>query len=72
MSEFKLVHNLETGEISEVDLTKEEIQQNLKDAKEIAKIKDMNEIAQAKKEAALAKLTELGLDLDDLKALGLG
>lgn len=72
MSEFKLVHNLETGEISEVDLTKEEIQQNLKDAKEIAKIKEMNEIAQAKKEAALAKLTELGLDLDDLKALGLG
>lgn len=28
--------------------------------------------AQAKRQAALAKLTALGLDVDDLKALGLG
>lgn len=72
MSEFKLVHNLETGEISEVALTADEIAQNVKDAKDAEKLRQEAAIAKAKKEAALAKLTELGLDLDDLKALGLG
>lgn len=72
MSEFKLVHNLETGEISEVALTADEIAQNVKDAKDAEKLRQEAAIAKAKKQAALAKLTELGLDLDDLKALGLG
>lgn len=72
MSEFKLVHNLETGEISEVALTADEIAQNVKDAQDAEKLRQEAAIAKAKKEAALAKLTELGLDLDDLKALGLG
>jgi hypothetical protein len=72
MSEFKLVHNLETGEISEVALTADEIAQNVKDAKDAEKLRQEAAIAKAKKEAALAKLTELGLDLDDLRALGLG
>jgi hypothetical protein len=63
---------LETGEISEVALTADEIAQNVKDAKDAEKLRQEAAIAKAKKEAALAKLTELGLDLDDLRALGLG
>lgn len=72
MSEFKLVHNLETGQILEIALTADEMAQNVKDAQDAEKLRQEAAIAKAKKEAALAKLTELGLDLDDLKALGLG
>jgi len=64
---FKLVHNVETGEITQVDLT----------AAEIAELNDDGGIAAEKeaeankKAAALAKLEALGLDVDDLAALGL-
>jgi len=71
MSEFKLVHNLDTGEILEVPLTAEEIAQNIKDGENAQKLKEQVLAAQARKEIALAKLAALGLDTDDLKALGL-
>jgi hypothetical protein len=71
MSEYKLVHNAETGEISQVPLTPEEIEQNLKDAENARILKEQFLEAQAKKEVAKAKLAALGITTDDLKALGL-
>lgn len=62
------IHNVTTGEIFERELTAEEIEQGL-----LAKQKADQERAEAetKKAAAQAKLAALGLDEDDLKALGL-
>lgn len=64
---FKLVHNVETGETNEIELTADEIA-DLNDDGGIA-TKKAQEIAA--KEAAQAKLAALGLTTDDLKALGL-
>jgi len=64
---FKLVHNVETGELTQVDLTEAEIA-DLNDDGGIAAKKEAEAI---KKAAALAKLEALGLDVDDLAALGL-
>lgn len=65
------IHNVETGEIIERDMTKEEIA-NL-DA--IRKQGDADQLVKEqmsiKKAAAQAKLEALGLTADDLKALGL-
>lgn len=61
----EIIVNCETGEETVRDLTSEEI----------ARAKDFDrrvDEAQAKREAAIEKLTALGLDSDDLKALGLG
>lgn len=63
-----LDHNVETGEIVLRDMTKEEIKQ--------IELDNLNEIAlqqetQQKKETALAKLAAIGLEVEDLKALGL-
>lgn len=61
----EIIVNCETGEETIRDLTSEEI----------ARAEDFDrrvDEAQAKREAAIEKLTALGLDLDDLKALGLG
>ena len=60
-----------TGKIVERDATPEELNQMEADklahqAKEAAQL-----TRAAKKEAALAKLESLGLDADDLRALGL-
>lgn len=67
--------NCETGEVIERELTTAELAQRKIDAdNEIARTKAMAEAeaeALAAKEAAIAKLAALGLDLDDLKALGL-
>ena len=64
-------HNVETGEITDRDMTKAEADaikaQAELDAIEVAK---GEKIAEAK-EAAIAKLAALGLTDDDLKALGL-
>lgn len=62
------IHNVTTGEISQRELTAEEIEQGL-----LAKQKADQERAEAeaKRFAALAKLEAIGLDEDDLKALGL-
>lgn len=71
MSEFKLVHNLETGEILEVPLTAEEIAENIKDGENAQKLREQVLAAQARKEVARNKLAALGLTAEDLAALGL-
>ena len=73
---IRIEHNVETGEITEIKLTPEEIADALA-RQEAAKPKVAAieaEIAKYKadKEAAQAKLSALGLTTDDLKALGLG
>lgn len=65
---IKSIFDVETGEYLEVELTVEEIaareaKQELIDAAKAAIL--------AKRESALAKLAALGLEEDDLKALGL-
>jgi uncharacterized protein (AIM24 family) len=64
----KLIVNVETGETFEVDLTPEEIAQREADALKFAEAEAEIE---TKRSNALAKLAALGLDTDDLKALGL-
>lgn len=71
MSETVLVIDASTGESYERALTDEEIAQRLKDTVENDKWIADEEARLAKKEIALAKLSALGLDADDLKALGL-
>ncbi len=66
------IHNAETGEVIERDMTEDELAQWEADKAELAaKAKAELEKA-AKKAAAEAKLAALGLDVDDLRALGLG
>jgi hypothetical protein len=72
---MKRIINAETGEIIERELNAEEIAQQGIDESELAEIKKLqdaqNELKQKAKAAAEAKLVALGLDLDDLRALGL-
>lgn len=68
---IKVIHNAETGEITERQYNDEEMAQWEADkAASEAKTQELAQ-AEAKKAAALAKLKALGLDEDDLKALGL-
>lgn len=65
------IHNAETGEVIEREMTKEELAQwatdnALAEAEKTAEIEK-----QAAKATAQAKLAALGLTTDDLKALGL-
>jgi hypothetical protein len=65
---IKSIFDVETGEYLEVELSAEEIaareaKQELIDAAKAAIV--------AKRESALAKFAALGLEEDDLKALGL-
>lgn len=71
MDEITIV-NTETGEVIVRPLTKEEIKQREIDlaAYEAKKVKESE--LQSKKLAAVSKLEALGLDIEDLKALGLG
>ena len=65
---MKIIHNVETGEIIERELTKEELAQQVIDEKASA----ARETEKAKAEAAKAAVLEkLGLTADDFKALGL-
>jgi hypothetical protein len=72
---MKTIINIETGEIIERPLNKDELDQQAKDEAEAAKpkvITDPFELARLEaKAAAEAKLAALGLTTDDLKALGL-
>jgi hypothetical protein len=61
----KLVHNVETGEVSEVELTKDELAQKAADIKTAAK--EAAE-AEAKAEAKQAILDKLGLTAEELTA----
>lgn len=72
---FKIIHDVETGEITQVDLTGDELAEfiaNEKAAKAVAE-KEAKAFAemQAAKAMADAKLAALGLTSNDLKALGL-
>jgi dihydroxyacid dehydratase/phosphogluconate dehydratase len=65
------IHNVETGEIIERDLTAEEIKQSIADEESSKKRQESFAAAEAEKVTAQAKLAALGLTADDLKALGL-
>lgn len=65
------IHNLETNEISSREMTDDEFDQWQADESQAqAQLEAKNKAALAKA-AAEAKLAALGLDIDDLKALGL-
>lgn len=68
----KLVHNVETGEVSEVELTAEEVAQVELDREIARQEAEALVIKEAAKASAETKLAALGLTADDLKALGLG
>jgi hypothetical protein len=65
------IHNVETGEVTERELTAAELAQLAKDEEASRKRQEAFEEIEASKQAAQAKLTALGLTTDDLKALGL-
>jgi len=65
------IHNVETGEIIERDLTAEEIKQSIADEEASKKRQQAFQAVEAEKQAAQSKLAALGLTTDDLKALGL-
>jgi|LakMenEpi03Aug12_release.lakeMendotaPanAssembly.Ray.scaffolds.fasta_scaffold3574079_1 hypothetical protein len=71
MSELIKIHNVETGEIIERPMDDDEIQKLTKAREEFIERQEIKAEAAAKRTAALAKLEALGLDEDDLKALGL-
>jgi hypothetical protein len=62
--------NVETGEVTWRNYSKEEVAEvEAAQAAALAKTQEQAELIAAK-DAAIAKLAALGLDLDDLKALG--
>lgn len=63
--------NVESGEVEEREMTNEELAQYEKDQADAIAEADLALQAANKKAAAEAKLAALGLDVDDLKALGL-
>lgn len=65
------IHNVETGEIIEREMTAAELAQYEKDQAEAIAFATKQEEVNASKAAAQAKLAALGLTTDDLKALGL-
>lgn len=65
------VHNTETGEIIDREMTDDEYAEYQKGVAETQGQQDIIEAAQKAKDAAQAKLAALGLTGDDLKALGL-
>jgi hypothetical protein len=65
---IKSIFDVETGEYLEVELTAEEIA--AREAKQ-ERINAAKAAILAKRESALAKLAALGLEEDDLKALGI-
>lgn len=64
-------HNTETGEIIERPMTAEELESWQKLQQRAILDAQAKVDAEAKKAAAQAKLAALGLEVDDLKALGL-
>lgn len=67
-----VIHNVETDEVIEREMNAEELKQYEADQAEIAAKKTAQKIVDEKKAEAEAKLAALGLNADDLKALGLG
>lgn len=60
-----------TGEVTERDFTSQELAQREADAAAAEQAAAEQAEREAKREAALAKLEALGLNVDDLAALGL-
>ena len=75
IKEMITIHDLETGEISQREMTAEELAQRKADLDATVLFLEQEAEAQAEakaaKAAAQAKLAALGLTTDDLKALGL-
>jgi hypothetical protein len=71
MSNKITVHNVETGEIFERDLTEQEIAQSAIDKAETERLLTEKETKAQAKATAEGKLAALGLTTDDLRALGL-
>ena len=70
MADTKIIVNCETGEVSEVELTAEEVAQRAKDAAAYAKAKADDEQAAAEKAEAKSALAErLGLTDAELAIL---
>lgn len=70
MADTKIIVNCETGEVTEVELTAEEVAQREADAIAYAKAKADEEQATAEKAAAKAAIAErLGLTQDELAVL---
>lgn len=66
-----VIHNTETGEIIERNMTPEELAQHQKDLANAEAEQIKKQEKAAAKEAAEAKLEALGFTPEDLKALGL-
>ena len=71
MSNLITIHNLENNEVVVREMTKDELEQRKLDAAEAAAELQTKLDVKVAKAAAEAKLVALGLDLDDLRALGL-
>ena len=75
MADKKILVNCSTGEVTEIELTAEEIEQREADRVDSLARQAEMDAANAKtatdKAAAEAKLAALGLTANDLKALGL-
>ena len=70
MADKKIIVNCETGEVSEVELTAEEVAQRAADATEAAKAKaDAEADAAAKATAKAALLTKLGISAEEAALL---
>jgi type IV secretory pathway VirB9-like protein len=70
MADTKIIVNCETGEVSEVELTAEEVAQREADAIAYAKAKADEEDAAAQKAEAKAAIADrLGLTADELATL---
>jgi hypothetical protein len=68
---IRVEHNVETGVITEITMTAEEIENREMAAADLIKYKAEAEAKAEAKEVAQAKLAALGLTADDLAALGL-
>jgi len=66
------IHNATTGEVTEREMSGDELEQWQADILASQAKMEAAALAEAAKEAAEAKLAALGLTADDLKALGLG
>lgn len=63
------IHDAETGEILDREMTAEEVEQLAKDRAEFKATTEKVEAAQAAKVSALAKLGALGLTQEELNAI---
>jgi hypothetical protein len=70
MADTKIIVNCETGEVSEVELTADEVAQRAKDAADYAKAKaDEDKAATDKAIAKAALLAKLGITADEAALL---